>query len=279
VHCAAHPYFHAYMTTSHTAHTLLIEGPDAIAFAQSQFSNNLAALPDGQWQFSAWLDAQGRVRVLFHLARLDGERLLLLLRGGNADELAAALQRFVFRAKLRLTPTSTAVLGSGPAQALHEVRRDGDIVSLGCGDHALQFGDGMRGDDAWRMPQLRAGWAWLPAGVAGTLLPPALSLYRLRAVALDKGCYPGQEIVARLHYRGGHKRHLHRVTLSRAATDGTMLHVDDRDAVQLLQVVPREQGAEALAVIPDELAGRASPAMSITTNGGLQLHPEARWDD
>lgn len=265
------------MTSSRTAHTLLIEGPDAIAFAQSQFSNNLATLPDGQWQFSTWLDAQGRVRALFHLARLDGERLLLLLRGGNADELAGALQRFVFRAKLRLTPSSAAVLGDGPAQPLHEVRRDGDVVSLGCGDHALLFGNGVRGGDDWRVPQLRAGWAWLPADVAGTWLPPALSLYRLRAVALDKGCYPGQEIVARLHYRGGHKRHLHRVTLPQAVADGATLHVGDRDTVQLLQVVPYEQGAEALAVIPDELAGHASRGMSLDTAEGLRLHLETRW--
>jgi hypothetical protein len=72
---------------------------------------------------------------------------------------------------------------------------------------------------------------------------------------------------------------LHRVTLSHAVADGTMLHIDDRHAVQLLQVVPHERGAEALAVIPDELAGHASPGMSIATHEGPQLQLDARWSD
>ncbi|NUR22168.1 MAG: folate-binding protein, partial [Frateuria sp.] len=68
------------MPSTYPAELVSIEGPDAIAFAQSQLSSNLLALADRQWQFSAWLDAQGRVRFLFHLMRLDAQRLRLLLR-------------------------------------------------------------------------------------------------------------------------------------------------------------------------------------------------------
>src|SRR6185312_11690713 len=50
-----------------------------------------------------------------------------------------------------------------------------------------------------RRAQILLGWPWLPASALDVLLPPALSLHRLQAVAIDKGCYPGQEIVARLH--------------------------------------------------------------------------------
>ena len=75
------------MSTFRQAETLLIEGPDALAFAHAQFSSNVQSLAIGAWQFSAWLNAQGRVRALFHLARLDEQRLLLLLRGGEAAAL------------------------------------------------------------------------------------------------------------------------------------------------------------------------------------------------
>jgi folate-binding Fe-S cluster repair protein YgfZ len=85
------------MPTPYPAETLLIEGPDAIAFAQAQFSSKVSSLATGHWQFSAWLDPQGRVRALFHLARLADDRLLLLLRGGSAAAVVDALQRFVFR--------------------------------------------------------------------------------------------------------------------------------------------------------------------------------------
>lgn len=265
------------MTTPHTANILLIEGPDAIAFAQSQFSNNVTALPNGRWQFSAWLDAQGRVRALFHLARLDDEHLLLLLRGDHPDALIDALQRFVFRAKVRLTHSSASMLASGPARPIFDVNRNGDAIEFGCGDHSLLCGTHISVDDSWRRLQLLNGWAWLPASVADTLLPPALSLYRLPAVALDKGCYPGQEIVARLHYRGQHKRHLHRVTLSQATPHGTTLHIGQRDSLQLLQTLPREHGAEALVVMPDELAERLSQDPDLITDEGLHLHLEASW--
>jgi len=267
------------MTTPHPAHTLLIEGPDAIAFAQAQFSNNIAALPNGHWQFSAWLDAQGRVRALFHLVRLDDEHLLLLLRGDRPDELAASLQRFVFRAKVRLSHSSSSMLARGPARPIFDLGRDGDVVELGCGSLSLLLGHGVSGDDHWRRLQLLDGWAWLPASAAGTLLPPALSMYRLPAVALDKGCYPGQEIVARLHYRGHHKRHLHHVTLSQAVPHGTPLHAGQLGAVQLLQVLPHGHGAEALAVLPDELAEHFSRNQDIVTDEGLQLRLEASWSD
>jgi folate-binding protein YgfZ len=132
-------------------------------------------------------------------------------------------------------------------------------------------------DDDWRLPQLREGWPWLPGDAAAAWLPPALSLYRLSAVALDKGCYPGQEIVARLHYRGGHKRHLHRVALSRPLPDGTMLHAGG-EIVQLLQTMHGgEAGAEALAILGDDFAARIAGTTGIHTDEGVQLRILASW--
>jgi folate-binding protein YgfZ len=265
------------MTTLHTAQTLLLEGPDAASFAQSQFSNNVAALADGQWQFSAWLDAQGRVRHLFHLARLDAQRLLLLLRGGDAADMTTSLQRFVLRARVTLTPSNTHLLARGDALSLFEMRERGDTLILGCGDHSLRVGSDANDDNDWCATQLRLGWPWLPHDTLGTLLPPALSLYRLPAVALDKGCYPGQELVARLHYRGGHKRHLHLVALSRAVASGTALHDAEGSIVQLLQVHAGDHRNTALAIIPDNLHERLSSHLPLITREDVQLRVEAGW--
>ncbi len=99
------------------AETLLLEGPDAGAFAHAQFSSKVDGLAVGRWQFSAWLDAKGRVRALFHLARLEPQRYLLLLRGGDAAAMVEALQRFVFRSRVRLTALPVRSLGTGPMQA------------------------------------------------------------------------------------------------------------------------------------------------------------------
>ena len=250
------------MPISHLpAQTLLIEGPDAIAFAQSQFSSDVATLAVGQWQFSAWLDAQGRVLALFHLARLEEQRLLLLLRGGDAVAVRDGLRRYVFRSKLSLTIPASYVLHGGAAMPMHAAHIEHEMISLGCDSHSMRLlpvdsASLMRdeaGDDTWQLAQVHLGWPWLADALLGKLLPPALSLHRLQAAVLNKGCYPGQEIVARLHYRGGNKRHMHCVGLSRAIAAGTLLHAGDREIAQLLNVVPTQKGADALAVIHDDV--------------------------
>lgn len=240
------------MPSTYKAELVSIEGTDAVAFAQAQFSSNLATLADGQWQFSAWLDAQGRVRALFHLLRLDGQRLRLLLRGGKANEFAEQLRRYLFRAKATITPLAAMPLGTGEPLPSYTFRQQGDTLLLGCGTHSLTVG--ADGDDAWRLAQVRAGWPWLPEGLQGELLVASLGLDSLGATALDKGCYPGQEIVARLHYRGGNKRHLHHLRLSRPLPPGSALRADGSPWGQLLDVVPAAGAAEALAIVHDETA-------------------------
>lgn len=260
------------MPTSHPAETLLLEGPDATAFAQAQFSSNISALATHQWQFSAWLDPKGRVRAFFHLARLADDRYLLLLRGGDAATMVRELQRFVFRSKIKLTALPTRALATGPALPLHEVVDDVETLSLGCGTHGMMV-TAEAGDDAWRLPQLRAGWPWLPSQALNELLPGALSLQRLHAVAIDKGCYPGQEIVARLHFRGGQKRHLHSVTLSQAADAGDTLHQDGRDVGCLLDVVD----TEALVVLNDDIAAQAGTEHPYSLDNNVTIHLHVAW--
>lgn len=254
------------MPIPYSAQTVLLEGDDAPAFAQAQFSSNVRDLLDGHWQFSAWLDARGRVRFFFHLARLSDQRLLLLLRGGDAAAMTAALQPYVFRSRVRISACPPSALGTGAALPLHAVRQQGDAslasaastdgtLVFGCDTHSLVIGNAVAADDTWRLPQIRTCWPWLPDGVLDQWLPPALGLDRLGATALDKGCYPGQELVARLHYRGGYKRHLHHVQLSRPLPPGTALRQGEHEPVQLLDVVPCGTGAEALAIVPQNLRG------------------------
>ncbi|HWX67790.1 MAG TPA: folate-binding protein [Rhodanobacter sp.] len=265
------------MPTSHPAETLLIEGADAMAFAHAQFSSKVSSLAVGQWQFSAWLDPQGRVRALFHLARLADDRYLLLLRGGSAATIVEALQRFVFRSKLSLTALPPRALGSGPALPLYAIHDDPDALSLGCETHSLRITASGSGDDAWQLPQLHAGWPWLPTQALNELLPAALSLQRLQAVAIDKGCYPGQEIVARLHFRGGHKRHLHCVTLSQTAHAGDVLRSDDREVGYVLDVITTHDRITAFVVLTDDVAAQARDGWLDPLDDNLVMHLDASW--
>lgn len=192
------------------AEVLIVEGSDAGSFMHGQFTSHVLSLHEGQWQFSAWLDAQGRVRFLFHLARLSEERWALLLRGGSAETLKQELTRYVFRAKVTMQARACGLLRKSPALDMHEAKEIDGILHIGCGDYAMQTSlmasSSEAIDGSWRTRQIRDGWPWLPEGGAGQYVTAALALQRLGAVELDKGCYPGQEIVARLHYRGGNKR-------------------------------------------------------------------------
>ncbi len=265
------------MQLSPPAETLLLEGPDAAAFAHAQFSSKVDSLAIGQWQFSAWLDARGRVRALFHLARLDPERYLLLLRGGSAAGMADALRRFVFRSNLILATQSGRTLTTGTARPMHAVGHDDDVVSLGCGTHSLDILTTHDPDDAWRLLQLREGWPWLPTPMLDTLLPAALSLQHLHAVVVDKGCYPGQEIVARLHFRGGHKRHLYRGTLPQPMQPGELLRIDGREVGCVLDVVICGDHFEALLVLSDDLALQADAATLRTFDNQPATTLQASW--
>ncbi len=240
------------------AQVLRIEGADALAFAQSQFASDLRQLATGCWQWSTWLDAQGRVRALMQLAHHDEQTLIALLRGGNGEALAQDLRRYVLRARVRITPervwlhAQPLVSGSDRSatrDATH-LRLDAGTYALdlhtsdpGCNDH----GDGRH---AAALAGVRCGHAWLPDALLGDLMPPALSLLRLQAASLGKGCYPGQEMVARLHYRGGHKRRLARLRLPVPQAPGTVVEGDGSTAL-LLNGAADGTGWEALAVLSE----------------------------
>lgn len=271
------------MTKPYDAETLLIEGPDAIAFAQAQFSSNVSALAVGRWQFSAWLDPQGRVRALFHLARLADDRLMLLLRGGSASEFVEALKRFIFRSKLTLTALAPRRLSTGSSLPLHEIlQSDEQHLLLGCDTHSLRISTESIGDNAWRLAQLRNGWAWLPPSLLNELTGPALSLHRLHAVEIDKGCYPGQEIVARLHYRGGNKKHLHRIEISssknpESCVDGNILRVGTHEKIWLLDMIVQGADAEALAVMNDDVAAGFIDGTIECSDDGIRVRVLDTW--
>ncbi|MGH8157024.1 MAG: YgfZ/GcvT domain-containing protein [Rhodanobacter sp.] len=191
--------------------------------------------------------------------------------------MADALRRFVFRSKLTLTALPPRALITGQTQAMHAFRDEVETLVLGCGTHSMQITTAEGGDDAWRLLQLRAGWPWLPMQALNELLPPALSLHRLQAVAIDKGCYPGQEMVARLHYRGGHKRHLHGVMLSHAASAGEVLHSDQYEVGRLLDVVNTDSGIEAHAVLNDDVATQIKDGRPNAFNDNLVIRLDTSW--
>lgn len=233
-------------------HCIAIEGPDARRFAQAQFSGDVESLAQGRWQWNAWLDARGRVQALMQLGHLGQARYLAILRGGDAEKLRADLGRYLLRTKATVVPLVFSGV-AGDAMPAGQVATDGAIV-FGYGDRSLRLeppgGDADAGaSNAWRLADIRLGWPTLPHGDA-LFLPPALGLERLGALSLDKGCYPGQEIVARLHYRGGHKSGLCHVRGPNWLEPGSTFDAEDIGPVRVLECAIANGSAEALMVAP-----------------------------
>lgn len=194
---------------------ILIEGRDARGFAQAQFSGDIDGVAPGGWQWNAWLDARGRVLALMQLAAVDDDRLLAIPRGGDPERMLATLQRYVLRRDVVLSARSFSACWGEPL-ATGRFEHGAGVPALGLGGRSLRLEPVAErpvdpdAANAWRLEEVRSGWPVLPSA-GPTFLPPALGLERLGAVSFDKGCYPGQEIAARLHYRGGHKLRLHHV--------------------------------------------------------------------
>ncbi len=234
---------------------LEVAGTDALAFLQRQTMNDVAALGDEGRHWNGLLSAKGRVLAIFVVLRRDAQCAWLLVPDQPADALAGLLRPFVLRSRLALTPRPDLVVigsrhGVEPAGGLAAGRPDGDPRRLSAlpGSAVEQFA---ADDGRWRFEDLWAGVPRLEAAQRDAWTPHMLSLERLSAFSLKKGCYPGQEVVARTHYLGRAKRGLWRLVADSTLPAGAAL--SDPAGAELGRVVGSAdwRGAHvALAVAP-----------------------------
>lgn len=253
-----------------SAEIVELSGPDAESFAQSQFSNDVTALAVGSWQWSAWLDPQGRVRFLFALLHPAPGQLLAWLPRGSASDMARDLSRFVFRSRLTIGTLPDACLVETPwvQKTAQTLVADGDGWTIdlpGAAQRQVTIRR-QRPESAldserqleWELADIAAGLPWVATELSGEYTASALGLERLAAVSLNKGCYPGQEIVARLHYRGGNKRNCVRLSIegNDLPPSGEVIHTDLSATPSgriLYAAHSNEMGVQALAVLPADL--------------------------
>lgn len=245
-----------------------MEGPEAVAFAHAQFASDVNALAVARWHWSAWLNPKGRVLALFALLRVGEHSLRLVLPDADAAGLAEALRRFVFRRKVTITARPDLHLSGAfatPAVA-------GGATLAGSGDAGIELDFGATGLPrtlrigpeaapsnpdaviAWTVADLRTGLPRLAQDQAGQWTPQQLGLERLRAFSVSKGCYPGQEIVARTHFLGKAKREALLLQVANATLAGTEVTQDGRGIGTVVSVAGQAPRL-ALAVLPLERTG------------------------
>lgn len=258
-----------------------LSGRDAVAFAQAQFMSDVAALAPGHWHWSGWLTPKGRVIALFAVLRGDVESLYVLLHDADPAAFVSSLQRFVFRSKVMIGIDRDAHVSGAlriPSVARgHEAHIDGDAIELDLGTDAhprtLQVGPTAAPSDPdaharWRALDMAFGLPRLPADQADSWTPQQLSLDRLRAFSVRKGCYPGQEIVARTHFLGQVRRGLVALRAPDAAPRAGDVQQDGNTIGRLVCAAQDLR----LAVLPLE---RAETPLTVD---GLPLEPVALLD-
>lgn len=272
---------------------LRLAGRDAIAFAQAQFANDVAVLGDGDWQWNLWLSAKGRVVALFALLRAGHEELIVWLPDFPAAELAARLMRFRFRSKVAIEPiegfrasgvfASPADLGLDATGNRATVRRgaEGHVtrIALDMGGHSprtLLLETDTPAHEAspdaearWRLEDMAHGLPRLAGAQVEAFTPQMLGLDRLHAFSVRKGCYPGQEIVARTHFLGQAKRTAARLALNADAEPGSRLTSSAGTQAELLCIARSGNRIEALAIAPVDAGGDAFRS----EDGSIQATP------
>ena len=246
-----------------------LAGRDALAFAQAQFMGDVRPLQPGQWHWNGWLTPKGRVLALFALLVRDPETAWLVLHDAEPDAFATALRRYVFRSKVTIETPGTPIFGSpcrsggsrdkpdrsDPVAAFAAPTVELDFSAEG-GRRTLRIGgepgiEDPEADAAWARFDLVHGLPRLPPSQADRWTPQQLSLERLRAYSVSKGCYPGQEIVARTHFLGKAKRGLVLLEGDAPIEPGSEVRSGER----ALGTVVCAEGNLALAVVPLERDG------------------------
>lgn len=218
-----------------------VTGTDATGFLHGQFSSDVQNMPEGGIQLSAWCNPKGQVVVNFIIVRFADE-FFLLLPDEMKDGFIKRLRMYILRADVTLEDCSNSFpcLGikhkagdqptileiAGRLSSHERATRDNGLVMLHLPvnrNRVIIFGpvQGIEttwsemqqtysrvGSHYWQLFDILDGLPWIHATTTESFLPQLLNMDQLQAVSFNKGCFPGQEIIARLHYKGKTKQQM-----------------------------------------------------------------------
>ena len=221
---------------------ILAEGPDAGTFLQGQLTNDVLLLPEGQARFAGYCSAKGRLLASFVALKISQEKYLLICHQDLLQAMVKRLSMFVMRAKLKISDATalyeirgllgeTALLACPALKeaAAWQATQEGETYFVKL-HNALNAGAqvqrliwlGLKGDassaaflkqpyphiteEAWQLAEVLSGISMVQTATAEAFVPQMLNYESVEGVSFKKGCYPGQEVVARSQFRGTLKR-------------------------------------------------------------------------
>lgn len=280
-----------------------VQGADRVRFLQGQLSNDVEPLGAGQGLLAGFHNPQGRTIALLRLLPVGPDEVIAVLPRELAAPVAQRLARYVLRAKVKVTdasaewqffgitaePTGDAGIAEALAQLPSRVNATSvsEMCSIVCISEsparwiaAVRLSSGQqpgtadtantnRSREQWRALDIAAGLPQVYGTTSEAFVAQMLNLDLIGAISFTKGCYTGQEVIARAHYRGRVKRRMQRFRTASPAqlAVGDSGTFQDGRAFRVVEAVRLEDGrCEFLAVAPF-LAGEpdAEAASSATT--------------
>ncbi|MGH8672700.1 MAG: YgfZ/GcvT domain-containing protein, partial [Burkholderiales bacterium] len=254
---------------------LEVTGNDARSFLHSQLTNDIAGLAPDRARHAGWCSAKGRLLASFLVVPREGGYFLQLARD-LAPAVAKRLALFILRSQVKISDASSdwvqlglwgdgaeAALGdlgiASPTQDLQITRNEHLLAVRVSSQRHLLFARAAerarfaalpsRSDEGnWTLEEIRSGRPLVTRATQDQFVPQMVNYDRFGAVDFQKGCYPGQEIVARAQYRGQVKRRMVRVRTPVPLQPGQELYSDDLPG-QPSGTVVNAAGGEALAVV------------------------------
>lgn len=252
-----------------------LTGSDARQFIQSQVTADLRETESHEACPAAWCDAKGRV-ITTLLVLIRETSIDLVIPASLVEPVVSRLNMFRIGREVEVQPPEAveglmgcdleacqqagwSVLAFDRTRA---IRLSGQ--TLGQAESMAERSD--QSDYAWRQADDVCGWVWLTPNTSGQFLPQMLGLEALNGISYRKGCYPGQEIIARLHYRGRLTKRLMRYQYSTEQTPepGTQIELSSGKATVLTggRIEPTESGnadgCQGLAVVSGGIDHQAS---------------------
>ncbi len=194
---------------------LQVAGDDAATFLQAQLSSDVHRLEPGEARITSWNTPAGKAVAVPWLLRPEAGRFFLVLPQELAATVADGLRRFVLRSRVSIDlPADLAVFGAtgehGPEDAAARGALDDGTGRTLFVAPAGQTGSGTppAAMKAWREAGLGSARPQVYAVTSGRFVPQMLNLDLVGGISFDKGCYPGQEVIARARYLGRVKRRM-----------------------------------------------------------------------
>lgn len=279
---------------------LSINGPDSQKFMQGQFTCNLSEINTRAYRPGACCNAKGRMVSNFNLLQLDEGDYLLSLHHSIAQLTQTHLKKYMVFFKCKMESAAYIIAGlSGPdaTSALatlfsrvplqdFEQIKEHHLTAIklphGAGfelylpaSHAKttleQLAEKCRlsSNTLWNEHLIRCGMAYVEETTTDAFIPQMMNLNQQGGVSFNKGCYTGQEIVARMQYLGKLKRHMYRLALEadKTITSGDDVFNQGKSVGMVVNVVNTQQQQQALVVLEDKaLASLAEGLLTVGEN-------------